>query len=88
MKLMSNISELNQLALAAMIYGTCGEDEEILREAEVNEIEPQLFTIQYKVADPYEGICLTMSISIEHNKFHYNVISSAYADTGEFDIIL
>lgn len=88
MKLMSNISELNQLALANMIWATCGEDEEILREAEVNEIEPHLFTIQYKIADPFNGVCLTVRIDIEHVHFHYNVISSGYGDTGEFDIDL
>lgn len=85
-------NEVKKLALSMMLFSTCGEDEELMENAEIEEIAPDTYHVEYMIADPFKGVGLTVHINREmyaHGQcsvFHYNVLSSAYGDTGEFTL--
>jgi hypothetical protein len=89
-----NITEIEKLAVSMMLFATCGEDENTMANAEVSKTSPNTFHIEYDVANPFNGISLTVEIRRESyangqsSVFHYNVISSAYGDTGEFTLTI
>lgn len=94
MKYNSKVSEVNKVALAMMIFSTCGEDEKTLAETEITEIGPNIFHIQYALDDPFDA--MDFQVAIDQKKdtlgttdhFHYTVFRSVYGDDGEFDIAM
>lgn len=89
--------KLETYALYRMIYECCGEDQDVLENAEITEISPNHYHVQYKLENPYEGISFDVAITIEDNeplicqhtkKAHYTITNSVYGDDGEFDIVL
>jgi len=90
--------KLEMYALYRMIYECCGEDQDVLENAEISKIAPNKYHIAYKENNPYEGISFDVEISIIPNPSpevlqhmsiaHYSITNSVYGDDGEFDIEL
>lgn len=80
--------KLLYLPLERVLFETCGEDMQIVEEATVRIIAPNVFHVQYKEDDPMEGIDFKILIVPEkHNGKHTylcHVFDSVYADNGDF----
>ena len=85
-------SAIMQLALSAMLFSTCGEDEDTMKGTCIEEIGPDIFHITYALDNPYDAMDFQIAIDVVKDtlgafaRFHYHVFRSKYGDDGEFNI--
>lgn len=90
--------KLEMYALYRMIYECCGEDQEVLENAQITEIAPNKYHVEHNISNPCTGVGFDVEITIRDNMprtmcqnsriAHYNVTNSVYGDDGEFDFAL
>lgn len=73
-------------AINQMLFETCGEDPELVENAQIVELAENDFHVTYKEDDPFDGLDFKFTVSPVNDTFHFNVYESVYADTGEFDL--
>ena len=81
--LMSN--EIRE-AINQMLFETCGEDPELVANAEIEELAENNFHVTYKKYDPWDGLDFKFTVEPIQDTYHFNIYESVYADTGEFDL--
>lgn len=92
MQYKNEVPEKMKLALAVMLYSTCGEDEETLAGTEITMIGPNIFHITYALDNPYEAMNFQVAIDVWKDslgnecKFHYTIFRSMFGDDGDFFI--
>jgi len=94
MKYLNEVSEVHKVALSMLLFSTCGEDEETLKETTVEQIADGIFHITYALDNPFEAMDFFVVIDRVRDStgvtshFHCTVFRSVYGDNGEFDIAI
>lgn len=74
--------------LEKLLFETCGEDNELVENALVEEVGPSKYHITYKKENPYEGLDFVAQITeIPYDDkliHHINITESVYGDNGDF----
>lgn len=85
-------SEIMKVALVTMLFSTCGEDEDVLRNSYIETIGPDIFHITYKPDNQFEGMDFCVAVDAVRDTFealagfHYHIFRSKFADDGKFSI--
>lgn len=92
MKFVNEVSETMKVALSAMIYNTCGEDEQTLEGAQIKKIGPDIFHVTYALDNQFDAMDFQVAIDVvkdtmgKTDHFHYTIFRSVYGDNDEFNI--